>query len=596
MKKKILTICLTLLLSIPLICKHISVKASENAWTSTGIKAIDCNNKTIEDVVSDGCLISIVDFLDTIQNYIYFINLHEQKNYEVINKDIVDVINFINCLNEFKGKYSYFEDSSNYGSYFIYFHSKSKLNNWLVNNRYIDPLQTFEDPIYGFTGPEQNKIERNPYICLDALLKSDLNYQIIDPRTLPKEFYKENEKTIGNKWYTIYNSYDFSIINGIWNYQIPAITTEGGETSKIEIPDSVGNFKKVSGNTYQYTYTELKWNNEFGYYSHNQAEVKTITLQENEMPSIAFDSNGYLKDDYYSVNNNTWYKAYVKDVTKEVGFKWTYKKCLSDYFYGEDRFPYVYFEIYFNFDLPVDCLLKLDYKLPIYFNRWYAKNKYIGTFNCSLSIDDKVLISPEIKPSIVFTSIFNTFDNTVYKNPIVSSILVPCIQNEGYELLGSNGESQFFEFKTIFVDNDYWLYDANTSNPFNRKNIRTWGNNLDNGPTLFNKFYYPSNLNGELVASAIYSYKGVLYSFENIEGVLVPPTGHPDEDDIFSKILKWLKELFSKLINWFNNSTFGKILKWILIVIFLLLTIYIIYKIVYAIKMSKFLKNKKSTR
>lgn len=592
MKKKIFTILLTLLLSIPLICKHISVKASENAWTSTGIKAIDCNNKTIEDVVSDGCLISIVDFLDTIQNYIYFINLHEQKNYEVINKDIVDVINFINCLNEFKGKYSYFEDSSNYGSYFIYFHSKSKLNNWLVNNRYIDPLQTFEDPIYGFTGPEQNKIERNPYICLDALLKSDLNYQIIDPRTLPKEFYKENEKTIGNKWYTIYNSYDFSIINGIWNYQIPAITEEEGEKSKKEILDSVGKFEKISNSSYQYIYTTLSWNKEFGYYSHNQAEVKSLTLQENEMPSIAFDSNGYLKDDYYSVNNNTWYKAYVKDVTKEIEIEhyvksvYPFLQDLTKYDVPTKRHSWKYFEVYFNFDFNngfIDCLYELSYNLNLYYLPFSgfidSVSYFVDNFSCNLKFNQKI-ISSDVPENWLNALIWN-----------IDSSEKNVIEKGNYFLSDDNKKNYEFEYKTIFIDDKYSAYDANPGGINKNKYVclLNWNNNAKNHPTYFNELYYCVK-NSDMQVSAVFSYQNVLYSFENVDSNLVNPKD--EEDDMFSKILKWLKELFSKLINWFKNSTFGKVLKWILIVVFSLLTIYIIY----AIKKSKSLKNKKSTK
>lgn len=588
MKKKILTLCLTFLLSIPLICKHISVKASENAWTSTGIEAVNRKGEKINDTIGDGCFISIVDFLKTPENVLKFLNLHEGQEY-VTSSISADTVFIKAYFEDYINVYSYY-DTENYGSYFIYFESKNQLNNFLVNNKYINPGETYEDPIDGYSTSEYTVAGKDPATCLDDLLNSELKYEFVDPRNLPTMIYKDNgiSNYKSDCWYKIVSGFDYGIVNGRWNYRQPNVDSEEGEVSKTVIEDSVGTFQKVSGNTYQYTYTELKWNEEFGYYCYNQAEVKTITIDKEKMPSIAFDSNGYLKDDYYSVNNNIWYKAYVKDVTKEIEINcyvksvYPFLQDLTKYDVPTKRHSWKYFEVYFNFDLNnglIDCLYELSYNLKLYYKVFF-KTYYVDDFCCTLTFDQKI-ISSDVPENWLNALIWNVGSSE--KNVIESG-------DFSFEV---DGKAKNYSWKTIFIDDKYSAYDANPGGINKNKYVclLNWNNNARNHPTYFNELYFSStDEENQMKASAVFSYQGILYSFENVNVTI--DNSIDVEDDMFSKILKWLKELFSKLINWFQNSTFGKVLKWILIVVFSLLTIYIIY----AIKKSKSLKNKKSTK
>lgn len=590
MKKKIyICILVSFLMIVSITCTPIQAKT--NTYTSTGIQALDAKGNQIKDTIGDGCFISIVDFLDTIQNFISFVNLHENKEHIITGIDLFDVSEFLSCCIELNGKYTYIENNT-YGSYFLYFPSKSKLNNWLINNRYIDPMQTFEDPVYGFTGPEINKVERNPYLCLHEILStSELEFYIINPNHLPKEFYKEQEKTIGNRWYTIYNQYDYAIIDGKWNYQVPGITEEEGEVSKIDIPDSVGKFEKDSQDTYKYTYTKLSWNKEFGYYSHNQAEVETRIIQESDMPSIAFDSNHYLKDEYYSVNANVWYKAYVKDVTKEMDFNCycnrvvlvdEYHRASIDELVGSGIGSYCYFEMYFNFSLPIDCIYQLCYDMPLYYKLPF-KTYHVNDFRCTLTFDQKASISQIVDYD-------NWFEFFLHPFTVTEFVSIPVIEAGNYSF-DVDGERKNYSWKTIFVDDNYSVYNANVSYLLNGEKIITWENTSEkfiNGPTYFNSRYFSSQDEEPIIASGIYSYKGVLYSFEDVKGNL-DNSGKIDEDWI-DKLLQLLKEIWNYIISWLNSSTFAKICKWILIILLIMVAVYLVVKLV------KRIKNKKSTK
>lgn len=333
-----------------------------------------------------------------------------------------------------------------------------------------------------------------------------------------------------------------------------------GEMSKIQVVDSVGRFEKISNKKYKYTYVKLSYNEEFEYYYHPNATTESIELSLDEMPKIAFDSNENLINGYFSINNNYWYKCKVEDKTDVIDFNWAYQRMLSSDYIENDLPAYCYFEIYFNFNFDFNVIYELSFNLPIFYDsRFGMKDKYVSTFECHLKNDDYI---DNIYGSIVdkFSWVINGF-----KDP---TITISVIEIGDFVL----PDGLHYSCKTIFVDNEYYVFDSNKGLFENSVFIKKWTDvSVRNKPTCFNLKYFPSNRDADgkkypLNADCVYSYKGVLYSFEDLDGTLNLQPGQelPDLNNV------------PNCNNVLNCGEVSKILKIIIIIIVILFLLFLI--------------------
>ncbi len=536
--KKISIFLLTFFLSLTFICKNINIKA--NSYISTNIKAVDLNNKQITDNLNDGCFISILDFLKTPTNIIKFINLHENKNYPVYDSTLEDITSFILILQDSYPKYFEMIDLE-IRSNFIYFKSQNKLNNYLVNNRFINPGETYLDEIDGYSTSEFNTINKNPYTCLDSLLNSELEYVFISPLTLPTNFYRKIENpTFDNGFYKIIDNFSYGIVDGNWCYRNPEIEVDG-ELSKVEVNNAIGKFKKVGIDKYEFSYLQQKYTPEFGYYTYQNDDYKVITLTKKEMPEIAFDSNGYLKDNYFSIYDNFWRVAYVKKISKCVNyfylirqeFYYTSYRGSSDS--GDDFYLFV---AYLNFDVPIDSIEKIVLK----YKYWNVNQKW----------------NPFKKFGIID---YKTYDVkcTIYRN---TNVINPFYKK------GSNG--QYAYDKAITKGN----YRFNVNNYNYNFNFRICLSDDDFVPKSYaEEDYYTSYplheqpLNELEVFEIYYTYQAVLYQADELKGTAVEGNNNPNDREF------WLWKLLKKI---WNSGLIGKIIILIFVVLIMLPIIYLL--------------------
>lgn len=345
-----------------------------------------------------------------------------------------------------------------------------------------------------------------------------------------------------------------------------------GEISKIQIVDSVGRFEKIGNTKYKYTYVKISYNEEFGYYYHPNATTESVDISLSEMPKLAFDSNDNLINGYFSINNNYWYKCEVMDRTKKTEFHWTYEKNFVPHpFVDNERL--CYFEIYFNFNFNFDVIFELSYNLPLYYYKKLGKDLFVSNFECNLKCDQyvrdmSVSIWDEILPLIGIIKSFSKKEKSV-------------IEAGNYVVNSKN-----YNCKTTFVDNKYFLFDAHVG-LFNSNEIVLWESSNTNSPTLFNPKYFPSsndkNPNVEdktMFADCVYSYKGVIFKIDNMEGIQDYDKDHPMADS-----RNWLQKLLDKL---FPNK--GESINIVLICVIILFIILLVVCVVSKIRQNKLLK------
>lgn len=354
-----------------------------------------------------------------------------------------------------------------------------------------------------------------------------------------------------------------------------------GEISKIQVVDSVGRFEKISNKKYKYTYFKLSYNEEFEYYYHPNATTEIIELSLSEMPKIAFDSNENLINCYFSINNNYWYKCDVENKTEKRKFNWTYEK-VSNHSFDIPNYTNssVYFEIYFNFDFQFDTIFEVSFNLPVYLkSAYFNKNVFVSNFECCLKFDDCVSIL-----NTSFIDMLNFSKYGLFFDSKLQYINKPLIECSKFEINGKN-----YNCKCIFVDKEYYLFDANRGLFESELMIGKWkdGSYFGNHPTIFNSKYFVSSNDKDpnvedktMFADCVFSYKGVIFKIENMEGVQDYDKDHPMADS-----RNWLQKLLDKIF-----PDIGRSINIILICVIILFVILLVVYIVSKIRQNKLLK------
>ena len=555
--KKVCLFILSVALVIGLVLAgNNSVKATTESYIDTAVKT-DIPNSTN----GSGCFISFYEWIYTADDLYSFLELEFGQNCQ--NTD------FIGRLGEqliMAQNLGYID--LDLKPCILYISNENLLNKWLRDNMFIEYGATYKDGITGVNNGEYSPVGKDGFHALYQLLKlrGELQAYVLSPEDIPGVFFKANPDAdnLTDTWYIFSEIKKPYIINGTWQYKSLEYDCPVEECSVIDLANSVGKVKQVSSNIYEYIYSEVYFNDEFGYYALSQNDTKVMQLSKNQLPSFVFDSNGVLKDVYISKQDNLWTCPEVKDVSKEIEFHWNYGRKNA----GSNN-GFVYYEIYFNFNLPVDTLESIEFNLPV--------RKVTKIFNW-------VMKSEKMTTSLVMTvkkdenvSHLVGSDYEHWYEFFIPSKKELAIQKGSYSV-GDN----IYDFKILYSDNSYYIFTDDEKKT-------SWSSVSKNDTvTYFGPSIYPiidNKKDNLLMATGNYSFKSIMYSFKNLGGIAdLNPDDPGKEKSLLEKIWEWICKLW-------NEGIWGKILVIVLLlpVIFVFCyLLYLIYKLIrFIVKLTK---------
>lgn len=539
-----------------------SVKATTENYIDTGITTDIPNSSN-----GSGCFIGFNEWLKTADDLYSFLELEFGQNCQ--NTD------FIGRLGEqliMAQNLGYID--VDFKPCILYISSEDLLNKWLRDNLFIEYGATYKEGITGVSNGEYSPVGKEGFHALHQLLRlrGELEVYILSPADIPGMFYKTNSEadSLTDTWYIFSEIKKPYVINNTWQYKSLEYDCPVEECGVLDIPDSVGKVNQVSSNTYEYVYSGVYYNDEFGYYSLSQSDTQTIQLTRNQLPSFVFDSNGTLKDVYISKQDNFWTMPEVKEVSKKLKLFYTFEKKMLNLLGN----GICYFEVYFNFDLPVDTLEYIKFNLPIKKISkflWWSSDVYIGDFTMTARRDENITYRPG-----------NDWNNTWYQNFFTIQKIETSNLIEKGSFLCSNGKT--YLFKIIYVDDKYSMY-----GDYEKSQI-VWNDSNRNHPTAFDNAYMV-DMEKDVYADCIYTYKSVIYKASDINVIPEPPNNYENNsnDPWWLQALKWIWEKICLVFSWIWSN---KIIRFVTIALLFLLFIYIVLKIIVLIKS---IKNKKST-
>lgn len=287
-----------------------SVKATTENYIDTGITTDIPNSSN-----GSGCFIAFNEWLKTADDLYSFLELEFGQNCQ--NTD------FIGRLGEqliMAQNLGYID--ADFKPCILYISSEDLLNKWLRDNLFIEYGATYKEGITGVSNGEYSPVGKEGFHALHQLLKlrGELQVYIFFPADIPGVFYKTNSEadSLTDKYYIFSEIKKPYVINNTWQYKSLEYDCPVEECGVLDIPDSVGKVNRISSNTYEYVYSGVYYNDEFGYYSLSQNDTKKIQLTKNQLPSFVFDSNETLKDVYISKQDNLWTMPEVKNIYENV--------------------------------------------------------------------------------------------------------------------------------------------------------------------------------------------------------------------------------------------------------------------------------------
>lgn len=538
-----------------------SVKATTENYIDTNITTNIPNSTN-----GSGCFIGFNEWFKTADDLYSFLELEFGQNCQ--NTD------FIGRLGEqviMAQNLGYID--ADFKPCILYISSEDLLNKWLRDNLFIEYGATYKEGITGVSNGEYSPVGKEGFHALHQLLhlRGELQLYVLSPADIPGVFYKTNSEadSLIDKYYIFSEIKKPYVINNTWQYKSLEYDCPVEECSIIDLPNSVGKVNQLSSDTYEYVYSQVYYNDEFGYYSLSQNDTKTIQLTRNQLPSFVFDSNGTLKDVYISKQDNLWTMPKVEDVSKKIDFYWTYVRKNT----GSNN-GFVYYEIYFNFNLPVDTLEYIEFNLPVrkvtkIFN-WVMKSKKMST-NLVMTVK---------KDENVSHLVGNDYEH--WYEFFIPSKKELAIQKGSYSV-----GDYIFDFKILYSDNNYYLFTDDEKKT-------SWSSvSKSDTVTYFSPSIYPyGDKDNQLRATGSYTYKTIVYRFNDVNGdYIVSPDDPGREKSLLEKIWEWICKLW-------NEGVWGKVLVIVLLlpVIFVFCYLmYLIYKLVKFIIKSMHKRQKKST-
>lgn len=403
---------------------------------------------------------------------------------------------------------------------FFYITSIKDFESYLIDSGYIRESESYKDIDVSEFGSRVEILER--------LEERKLGY-LISKNNIPGYFYQSSYISSDtnilelNIIYKIDELYDYYICNGKISYTNSSSSDVIWEVANVSLPDSFGKIKAISANKFIYEYSILRYNNAFGYYGYKQDDkIYTIELDISQIPSFLFDTKGNLKDNYISFRDNLWYLVKVEDSFTKEKMYWTYlRKNTSALNNG-----FIYFEIYFNFNLPIDTLEYIEFNLPVYRYFLWHDSEIKTKLKMSVHKDEKVS-----HLNIDNSNWFNHFFSITKKEN--------AIQKGIYEI-----EKLKYEFKILYSDDNYYMF-------YNDDKVIDWSSTTKTDTvTYFDPSIY-IDYEEKTYATCIYTYKSVVYSFSSEIEFVKPSTDPKKEDNFFD----WLFKQIISLWNW--NYPYG---------------------------------------
>lgn len=310
MKKIFLFIISAVLIFILVLTGNSSVKATTESYIDTGITTDIPNSSN-----GSGCFIGFNEWLKTADDLYSFLELEFGQNCQYTD--------FIGRLGEqvvMAQNLGYID--ADFKPCILYISSEDLLNKWLRDNLFIEYGSTYQEGITGVSNGEYSPVGKEGFYALHQLLRlrGELQLYVLSPADIPGVFYKlnNNADSLTDKYYIFSEIKKPYVLNNTWQYKPLEYDCPVEECEVLDIPDSVGKVNQISSNIYDYVYSGVYYNDEFGYYSLSQSDTQTIQLTRNQLPSFVFDSNGKLKDVYISKQNNLWTMPEVKNIYESV--------------------------------------------------------------------------------------------------------------------------------------------------------------------------------------------------------------------------------------------------------------------------------------
>lgn len=499
MKKiSILVVSIALVLGLALIGKG-PVKAKTDTY-------IDTKKETnIPDSTNgNGCFISFYEWLDSGDDYINFLKLA----FNIPSNDFIQIL-----LEGGKKAQNLGYIDENGTPCILYISSEDLLNKWLRDNLFIEYGSSYREGITGVSNGEYSPVGKDGFHALHQLLqlKGELQAYVLDSDDVPEVFCRKNAEasTYSDTWYVFSDLKKPYVINNTWQYKVLEYDGPVEECSIIDLTNSVGKVKQISSNTYEYVYSEVYYNDEFGYYSLSQSDTKIMQLTKNQLPSFVFDTNGVVKDIYISKQSNLWTCPEVKKIYESV-------KILgyvdSEYYMYDGNYDLQCYVVYVSFigysnllgkyeKYPIDTIEKFSIRYaytPRYskFSEWLIKE---GWKKRKLTYITSTCVRGDTFTDYGLDHNFWCFLTGNYpRNDVIQ---------KGDYVISQDDKEIHFDFK-IYLTNDEGLSSQELKN--------------DDYLFLTPIDYKPYQLSPEIL-DCVVSYQSVIYNLKNISYIPVFP-------------------------------------------------------------------------
>ena len=421
------------------------------------------------------------------------------------------------------------EEDGTYNLPFFYITSIKDFESYLIDSGYIREGETWKDIDTSEFG---SRVE-----ILQRLEERKLGY-LIAKENIPGYFYQSSYISSDtnilelNIIYKIDELYDFYILNSKFSYSNTSSSDDLiYEKSELDLPDSFGKIKAISANKFIYEYSILRYNNEFGYFGLVQDdEIYTIELDIKQIPSFLFDTKGNLKDVYVSFKSGYWYLVRVQIITDKIIYHYLVRR---ENFYIVNvagvSIKYNVMVAYLSFrnfseKFLFDTIEEIEFCYSVY--REYelfpgitipSKRDYYDLI-CKLKKNNE--INRPVFPDGPFVSHTISFEDMNFLE----------IQKGDYNLILTSGKEEKYDYKLYLSSNI-------------QKNIV----NSNNSFAFYDDIYPTQELQ---IMNIICTYKSVVFSLKNLEGVNDEPIVGKEPEYNCSTFLKDIVNGIKVLWDW----------------------------------------------
>ncbi len=535
MRKKISLVIVFSILLLALISIGPPVKAKQEIQ-QTEYEAIDIygnqlpNSKYQNGLYEKGLLISPYDFIFTDlneeqkENAFYEYSGYNEYMYYFFNGTDEEIEK---AKENFMLRTGLLEDGT-YNFPFFYITSLKEFESYLVDTGYIRESETWKDIDVSEFGSRLEILQR--------LEEKKLGY-LISKKNIPGYFYQSSYISSNtnilelNIIYKIDELYDFYILNNKFSYTNSSSSDDLiYEKSELTLPDSFGKIKAISANKFIYEYSILRYNNEFGYFGLVQDdEIYIIELNITQVPKFLFDSKGNLKDDYVSFKSGYWYLVRMQIITDKLIYHYLVRK--ENYYVVNVAGVSVKYNVmvaYLNFfdynNIIFDTIEEIEFCYSVY--REYelfpgitipSKRDYYD-LTCILKKNNE--IDRPVFPDGPFVSHTTSFEDMNFLE----------IQKGDYNLILTNGKEKKYDYK-LYLSSNIQKYIVNPNNPF----------------AFYDDIYPTQELQ---IMNIICTYKSVVFSLKNLEGVNDEPIVGKEPEYNCSTFFKDIVNGIKVLWNW----------------------------------------------